>query len=479
MAPEHKLPERVGRKLTKRRKPPRASSVQYPDRLKEGEDAQEDVTAAKGKPAQHMNQSVFSMIAAAGSKTDFHARFEGDSSDSEEDQEPSILPPTVEEHPNAPQEALEAKQPETTVARGWPRRQQGILAGREDSLLLPKLKLRTAKEKNYMSQSVVLPTREFSSLQESPKGITPRDAPVMSKMLEAQARMSPSASLVETKTVDPEKAKAVDSEERSVSLPIRLMEIFAFENPEDVISGNASNSTLTSLSLANIRVEYPCWLLQSVLLQGYMYITQRHICFFGYLPKKSVSFSNQICAVCVLTRRQNIVAKSGYLAKRGRQNPRFSRYWFTLKGDVMSYYTDPSDLYFPSGNIDLRYSIATSQHKEKGVDTKEFAIVTHQRVYQFRADSVASAKEWVRTLQKVIFRSHNDGDSVKISLPIENVIDIEESPVMEKVADTLKIRVVDSDETYAVDEVGVHSPKLRYLHTKFSLVLLFVLRFWD
>ena len=74
-------------------------------------------------------------------------------------------------------------------------------------------------------------------------------------------------------------------------------------------------------------------------------------------------------------------------------------------------------------------------------------------MYHFRADSVASAKEWVKTLQKVIFRSHNDGDSVKISLPIENVIDIEESPVMEKVAETLKIRVVDSDETYAVDEV--------------------------
>lgn len=145
----------------------------------------------------------------------------------------------------------------------------------------------------------------------------------------------------------------------------------------------------------------------------------------------------------------------------------------------MSYYTDPSHLYFPSGNIDLRYGISTSQHKEKGIDTKEFSIITHQRVYQFKADSIASAKEWVRTLQKVIFRSHNDGDSVKISLPIENVIDIEESPVMEKVADTLKIRVVDSDETYAVDEVGDPSPIVRYQHTKTSLVLFLFLQFWD
>lgn len=73
-------------------------------------------------------------------------------------------------------------------------------------------------------------------------------------------------------------------------------------------------------------------------------------------------------------------------------------------------------------------------------------------MYHFKADSATSAKEWVKTLQAVIFRSHNDGDSVKISLPIENVIDVEENPVS-GLAETLKIRVVDSDETYVVEEV--------------------------
>lgn len=29
--------------------------------------------------------------------------------------------------------------------------------------------------------------------------------------------------------------------------------------------------------------------MQSVLLQGYLYITQNHVCFYAYLPKKSVS----------------------------------------------------------------------------------------------------------------------------------------------------------------------------------------------
>ena len=125
-----------------------------------------------------------------------------------------------------------------------------------------------------------------------------------------------------------------------------------------------------------------------------------------------------------------------------------------LKGDVLSYFVDQSELYFPSGNIDLRYGITASlsSTSDKGRDSRDFSIVTHQRTYYFRADSSASAKEWVKTLQKVIFRSHNDGDSVKISLPIENVLDIEESPVID-FADTFKIRVVDNDETYALDEV--------------------------
>ena len=120
----------------------------------------------------------------------------------------------------------------------------------------------------------------------------------------------------------------------------------------------------------------------------------------------------------------------------------------------MSYYSDPSDLYFPSGNIDLRYGIsaALTEHKEKSKDVTNFTVTTHQRTYFFKADSPASAKEWVKTLQKVIFRSHNDGDSVKISLPIENVIDIEENPVVD-FAETFRIRAVDSNETYAIEEV--------------------------
>ena len=131
-----------------------------------------------------------------------------------------------------------------------------------------------------------------------------------------------------------------------------------------------------------------------------------------------------------------------------------------MKGDVLSYYSDPSDLYFPSGNIDLRYGISASvNEKEKGKDATHFTVVTHQRNYSFKADSSPSAKEWVKALQKIIFRSHNDGDSVKISLPIENIIDIEDSQIID-FADTCKIRVIDNDETYAIDEVNIFPNQL-------------------
>lgn len=150
---------------------------------------------------------------------------------------------------------------------------------------------------------------------------------------------------------------------------------------------------------------------------------------------------------------QNTVVKSGYLAKRGLKNPKYNRYWFILKGDVLSYYSDPSDKYFPHGNIDLRYGISAAViEKDKGKDLTHFEVVTHQRKYEFKADSAPSAKEWVKSLQKIIFRSHNEGDSVKISLPIDNVIDVEDSQVVE-FAETCKIKVIDNDMTFAMDEV--------------------------
>jgi sterol 3beta-glucosyltransferase len=121
---------------------------------------------------------------------------------------------------------------------------------------------------------------------------------------------------------------------------------------------------------------------------------------------------------------------------------------------VLSYYTNPAELYFPRNRINLQYAISAEaiESKKKGEEEVTFVVTTDERAYQFKADSVASAKEWVRSIQKVIFRTHNEGNSVKISLPIQNVIEIEESSILD-FADTVKVRVVDNGETFAIDEV--------------------------
>lgn len=144
------------------------------------------------------------------------------------------------------------------------------------------------------------------------------------------------------------------------------------------------------------------------------------------------------------------------MSKSGKRNPKYNRYWFRLKGDVLSYYRDATNLYFPHGQIDLRFGISANV-VDKDKDGLHFEVVTNKRTYNFKADSEPSAKEWVKSLQRVIFRSHNDGDSVKISLPIENIIDVEDTQMVE-FSDTCKIRVIDNDETYAIDEVRNASP---------------------
>jgi sterol 3beta-glucosyltransferase len=124
---------------------------------------------------------------------------------------------------------------------------------------------------------------------------------------------------------------------------------------------------------------------------------------------------------------------------------------------VLAYYTNPTELYFPRNRINLQYAISAEvmEGKEKHKDETTFIVTTDEKTFQFKADSAVSAKEWVRAIQKVIFRTHNEGNSVKISLPIQNVLEIEESTILD-FAETVKIRVIDNDETYAIDEVNAH-----------------------
>ena len=238
MAPEQDAKRRTGRKLTKKQKPQRNPSVQYPDRLKVGDDVHDDVTAAKGQPAKQMNQSVFSMIAAAGSKVDFHARFEDESSDSEEEENPSTIPyrhdmPDTDSlgYENAREQKDKTPISQKPGNKQWQRSEHTALKP------LPQLNLRTIKEKNYMSESNGVPFAKPPSSVSSPTNITPRDAPVMSRMLEAQAQLGASAEGINMPNVETDLSGKPKNRDGFSSLVIRLKEIFGFEEPEEVISG--------------------------------------------------------------------------------------------------------------------------------------------------------------------------------------------------------------------------------------------------
>ncbi|RDA95657.1 hypothetical protein CP533_1219 [Ophiocordyceps camponoti-saundersi (nom. inval.)] len=392
------------------------AAIEMPEPLKESDSDDEpsphDIPQARRGLSVNMNQSILGLIAAAGSRVDFNERFDDPSSDDDDDDadhrhhrpDPSRdLTQTAILDPSAPRGGWKKKTHRhrllkslSTVSgfRGRPNRPPSSPPDIDDVQADPD----------------ALPCPIPSVVLD---GQDNRLAPVMSRMLQARADMSSRPSFeLDPASVDPSRSEGADN---ATPLAKRLMDMFGFDECEQVIQ------------------EYPCWLLQCVLLQGFLYITAKHICFYAYLPKKD-----------------NVIAKSGYLSKSGKRNPKYNRYWFRLKGDVLSYYRDPNNLYFPHGQIDLRFGIsATILEGDK--DGLHFTVATSHRTYNFRADSAPSAKEWVKSLQRVIFRSHNDGDSVKISLPIDNIIDVEETQMME-FSDTCKIRVIDNDETYAIDE---------------------------
>ncbi|KAJ4340032.1 Sterol 3-beta-glucosyltransferase [Ascochyta clinopodiicola] len=430
MASQDRGRARSSRRLAKKRRDlqeePRRRSLDIPERFKDGDDAEHDVTAPRKNNTMSMNQSIFSMIARAGqhSQKDLATMHEVDSGDSDDGGKKrqahhgldgaarlsrlssanDFLPPTEELQDD---ETRQGKQHRRVLS--------------EHKLLrsLPRPKSRKdarpqAQTMEQMSSSQLLPPRppplesslsvppSKQSNKTKPKATADKNLNIENAPGSARGRHGSSAGTAKIPA--------------PLTLAQRIQQIFQFDNVEEVIS------------------EYPCWLLQSILLQGYMYVTQKHICFYAYLPKK-----------------HHDVSKTGYLFKRGRS--KYNRYWFILRGDVLSYYTNPAELYFPRNRINLQYAISAEilEAKKKNEEETTFTVTTDERTFQFKADSAASAKEWVRSIQKVIFRTHNEGNSVKISLPIQNVLEIEESAILD-FANTVKVRVIDNDETFAIDE---------------------------
>ncbi|KAF1830750.1 UDP-glucose:sterol glycosyltransferase [Decorospora gaudefroyi] len=430
MASQDRGGDRTSRKLSKTHKESRRASrgvsLDVPERFKYGDDAQEDVTAPRRTNTMSMNQSLFSMIARAGqqSQTDLGTMQEVDSGDSDDDGKRKApyrrLDAAARLSRLSSANDFQAQPGDARDRMAEKRKHRRTLS--ENKLLrsLPKLRMPSRKDTRPEGQGV----DQMSSSQFLPPHLSPDESQTPSR--EQPAKAKPQSTTDEKLHVEKARGSGQKSRQGSsaglaksqapVTLAKRIQQIFEFDEVEEVIS------------------EYACWLLQSILLQGYMYITQKHICFYAYIPKK-----------------HHDVSKTGYLSKRGRS--KYNRYWFVLRGDVLAYYTNPAELYFPRNRINLQYALSAEviESAKKADEETIFAITTDEKRFLFKADSAASAKEWARSIQKVIFRTHNEGNSVKISLPIQNVLEIEESSILD-LANTVKVRVIDNDETFAIDE---------------------------
>lgn len=103
------------------------------------------------------------------------------------------------------------------------------------------------------------------------------------------------------------------------------------------------------------------------------------------------------------------------------------------------------DPYFPKGNVSLQYASSCD-----AVDEVRFKLRTAERNYTFTAESEASRDEWIKAIQKVMFKTQHEGASVKVGvrsrmkankqliIPLEAVLEVEKNPTLE-FAETIEV----------------------------------------
>ncbi|CAO1620144.1 unnamed protein product [Parajaminaea phylloscopi] len=185
----------------------------------------------------------------------------------------------------------------------------------------------------------------------------------------------------------------------------------------------------------HVRAHFACWLFRTVLLQGSLYVTNSHLLFYAYLPS-----------------REDKVIKAGSLRKKTRRTYRFSRHWAVLRGRALSWYDNAHDPYFPRDHIDLRRITAIRAAKR---NPRHFHVSTAYREFTFGVESQASRDDWVDVLQKAAFRAQNDGESVRISIPIEAIVDVDDTTegIPLSTAGMTSVQVVEWEtDEFALDE---------------------------
>lgn len=222
------------------------------------DDTSENVGFAQTSPmAVNMNQSIFGLIAAAGSRVDFNTRFDDGSSDEDDgegegDEDP--LKPLSSRHRDLSQTAILGSFPAKDRRLGHKKKLSG-------HRLLKSFASLPRRKSGRGSGKVWEPTEEVDEPSESSEPPSPkkpseqldeedlRVAPVMSRMLEAQAEMASRSSFdidIERDSSGPDRTDEGEEEREEegegshvTALARKLMEIFDFDEPECVIEGSS------------------------------------------------------------------------------------------------------------------------------------------------------------------------------------------------------------------------------------------------
>jgi sterol 3beta-glucosyltransferase len=228
----HQPRRKSTKKLQKKRPNDALSNMEMPERLRRGDDeGEEDLTVAAGQgPSMFvdMNQSIWGMIAAAGSRVDFNERLEASSED-EDDETASTAQTTV-----LKQKSLKGD------------RHRRKISGHKLLRSLPALpRLAKSKKEHEPSKLSLEPTTEASSevsdrhasSEDESAAEDARLAPVMSRMLQAREEMASRPSF-DLERASGESIRDISESDTGPSkLARKLKEIFEFGKPEEVIVG--------------------------------------------------------------------------------------------------------------------------------------------------------------------------------------------------------------------------------------------------
>lgn len=255
---------------------PRPPTV-IPERLRDTTDADTDVTAPRTRRGQYLNQSFISMIANAGTNATFRPELDD-----------ALVQESEKENTREGHDLVVPRSKPQANARLHDNMTQSLPGLRPVSHAQRRL---CEMDEDPMSMSQILVRPDPAVRQLSPNAPPRQDTndegtESTGEEFGTRGRQKTEASTHIVDTITDIGVPLLPAQHPESSLTQRLASTFGFSTEEDVIAGKYRLALEYYRSLTV--EEYPCWLLQSVMLQGSMYITTRHICFYANLPKQSV-----------------------------------------------------------------------------------------------------------------------------------------------------------------------------------------------